>query len=100
MKGNLIGMYETYTRQSLPSKHYRELLGTSLVVFNANNSFLIESILKINVSQQTNWYKLIDLSSGDLKKYLDLVTQKTDNKTIEEQFNKLIIHRNRCKWRC
>ena len=39
-------MYESYSQQALPSKEYRELLGSSLCVFNSNNSFLIENILK------------------------------------------------------
>ena len=37
-------MYENYTRQALPSKKYRELLGSALCVFNANNAFVIENI--------------------------------------------------------
>ena len=41
MKGDSI-MYENYTRQSLPSKEYRELLGSAICVFNSNNSFIIE----------------------------------------------------------
>lgn len=39
-------MYEDYTRQSLPSKEYRELLGSALCVFNSNNAFIIENILR------------------------------------------------------
>jgi len=35
-------MYESYTRQALPSKNYRELIGTAICVFNSNNSFVIE----------------------------------------------------------
>ena len=37
-------MYEPYTRQSLPSKEYRELLGSALCVFSSNNGFIIENI--------------------------------------------------------
>ena len=39
-------MYENYTRQSLPTKEYRELLGSAICVFNSNNSFIIENILR------------------------------------------------------
>ena len=28
-------MYESYTRQALPSKKYRELIGTAICVFNS-----------------------------------------------------------------
>lgn len=43
-------MYEDYTRQSLPEKYYRELLGTALCVFNSNNAFIIETILRMDIS--------------------------------------------------
>ena len=33
-------MYEGYSRQALPQKKYRELLGSSLCVFNSNNQFV------------------------------------------------------------
>lgn len=39
-------MYESYTRQSLPTKKYRELLGSAMCVFCSNNAFLIENIIK------------------------------------------------------
>ena len=60
-------MYEKYTRQSLPSKKYRELLGSSITVFNSNNSFMIENYLKIETSNSFDWYSLIDMTSGRLK---------------------------------
>lgn len=51
-------MYEPYTRQSLPSKEYRELLGSALCVFSSNNGFIIENI--IHTSNAYDWYNLID----------------------------------------
>ena len=39
-------MYESYTRQSLPTKQYRELLGSAICVFNSNNAFIVENILR------------------------------------------------------
>ena len=59
-------MYEFYTRQALPDKEYRELLGTALCVFNSNNSFIIENILKNDIDKVYNWYELIDAESGKL----------------------------------
>ena len=41
-------MYEEYSRQALPSKKYRELLGSALCVFNSNNAFVIENILRVD----------------------------------------------------
>jgi len=59
-------MYEKNSRQALPSKEYRELLGTAICVFNSNNQFIIENILRNDVNSSYNWYELIDRSSGDL----------------------------------
>jgi len=41
-------MYEEYSKQALPSKKYRELLGSALCVFNSNNAFIIENILRVD----------------------------------------------------
>ena len=51
-------MYENYTRQALPSRKYRELLGAALCVFNANTQFIIENILA--KSPYISWYILLD----------------------------------------
>ena len=59
-------MYEKYTRQALPSKKYRELLGSALCVFNSNHAFIIENILREDISQKYNWWDLIDKTSGQL----------------------------------
>lgn len=59
-------MYENYTRQSLASKEYRELLGTAIYVFNTNNAFIIENILRNDKSKKYTWHNLIDLTSGKL----------------------------------
>lgn len=57
-------MYENYTRQALPSKKYRELLGAALCVFNANTQFIIENILAKLPSM--SWCTLTDESYGHL----------------------------------
>lgn len=62
-------MYEEYTRQALPSRKYRELLGSAICVFNSNNAFMIENILK-DANIQTTWYQFIDKESGELKSFL------------------------------
>ena len=58
-------MYEDYSRQVLPSKKYRELLGSAICVFNSNNQFVIENILHVD-SSKFNWYELTDMTSGEL----------------------------------
>lgn len=88
-------MYENYTRQSLPERDYRELLGTSLCVFNANNQFIIENILKIS-GDQHNWWELMDKTSGSIlhkvmiEQYGDIVPEN-----IIELFNILVEKRDR-----
>ena len=70
-------MYENYTRQSLPERNYRELLGTALCVFNANNQFIIENILKIS-GDQHNWWELMDKTSGSILHKVKYITQSND----------------------
>lgn len=82
-------MYEPYTRQSLPSKEYRELLGSALCVFSSNNGFIIENI--IHTSNAYDWYNLIDLESGKLKKSIaDTISRNTGNKDIEILFSEIV----------
>ena len=57
-------MYENYTRQSLPSRKYRELLGSALCVFNSNTQFVIDNLLYNKPSNL--WYELTDKMSGKL----------------------------------
>ena len=87
-------MYENYSRQALPTKSYRELLGSALCVFNSNNAFIIENILRCDDSQY-NWYRLMDLESGKLATPIkETITQKADE-AIATLFDELVIMRNR-----
>ena len=67
-------MYERYTKQSLPSKKYRELLGTAMSVFCSNNSFIIENIVRTD--NDYDWYELIDRVSGNLKDPIEKTISK------------------------
>ena len=88
-------MYEIYTRQALPERNYRELLGSAICVFNANNAFIIENILRTNGPDTYNWYSLIDLESGKMKQIIkETITGKLGRK-IEELFSRIIVKRNR-----
>lgn len=42
-------MYEEYSRQAVPKKDYRELLGSAICVFNSNNAFIIENVIREDV---------------------------------------------------
>ena len=86
-------MYEIYTRQSLPEKQYRELLGTALCVFNSNIAFVIENILRID--NASSWYQLMDKKSGELKKHVANTICKNGNQDIADAFADLIERRNR-----
>lgn len=87
-------MYEEYSRQALPSKKYRELLGTAICVFNSNNQFIIENILRMDNSKYS-WNTLIDRTSGQLSKPIqETITINSDTK-IAELFSLLVDKRNR-----
>lgn len=87
-------MYEFYTRQSLPTKKYRELLGSALFVFSSNNSFIIENIIKTDPSN--NWYELVDKESGRLKDFISkTISKKSKDNKIENLFLEIVRIRNR-----
>ena len=88
-------MYEKYTRQSLPSKRYRELLGSAICVFNSNNAFIIENILRFDENDAYNWYELIDKTSGSLSKDVKKVISEKFGDDIEVLFEELVDSRNR-----
>lgn len=88
-------MYESYTRQSLPERQYRELLGSALCVFNANNAFIVETILRCDDLNKYDWYHLIDLESGRLKGSVrETITLRCGNE-IEQLFVQVVVMRNR-----
>lgn len=88
-------MYENYSIQSLPERDYRELLGSALCVFNANNAFIIENILKIE-NDQHDWWELMDQTSGILLRKV-IIKQYSDKipKDIIDLFDSLVKQRNR-----
>ena len=88
-------MYEEYSKQVLPSKKYRELLGSALCVFNSNNSFIIENILRVD-NEHYNWFDLIDKTSGNLLPVIvETIISVTQNNKISMLFNELVNTRNR-----
>lgn len=88
-------MYEDYTRQSLPTRQYRELLGSAICVFNSNNAFIIENILKCDDLNKYDWHSLIDLESGRLRRSIhEVITSKCGDR-IETLFVGIVEMRNR-----
>ncbi|MDN6751087.1 MAG: selenium binding protein [Staphylococcus equorum] len=88
-------MHENYSRQALPSKKYRELLGSAICVFNSNNSFIIENILANDELNEYNWHELIDCTSGELSRPLKRTITKNSNTNITKKFEELFQIRNR-----
>ena len=88
-------MYEKYTRISLPTKEYRELLGSALCVFNSNFGFLIENILREDSENKYNWFRLIELEAGKLKQPIfDIITSQYGNE-IATLYDEIVDMRNR-----
>ncbi|WP_230199524.1 hypothetical protein [Bacillus testis] len=73
-------MYEEYSKQCLPSKEYRELIGSAICIFNSNNAFIIENILRNDESDKYNWHKLIDYPSGELSQPIKETITKISGK--------------------
>lgn len=88
-------MYESYTKQALPERHYRELLGSALCVFNFNNAFIIENILRCDDLHKYDWYQLIDKTSGNLKGSVHETITAKCGEEIERLFVRLIDMRDR-----
>lgn len=87
-------MYESYTRQALPSKEYRELLGSAICVFNSNNVFVIENILHTN-NDDFDWFSLIDKESGKLRASIKATITAVAGDEIEVLFAEIVEMRNR-----
>lgn len=88
-------MYENYTRISLPTKEYRELLGSALCVFNSNFGFIIENILREDSANKYNWFQLIDLEGGKLTKRIHDTLSSIHGDEIETLFAEIVDMRNR-----
>ncbi len=87
--------YKIDTRQSLPSEYYTVLLGVAICVFNSNNGFIIENILRNDNNKVYNWSDLIDMTSGKLSSPIKETITKNSNTDIAQKFSDLVEKRNR-----
>ncbi len=71
------------------------MLGSALCVFNANNAFVIENILRNDDKGKINWYSLVDLESGNLKPSIQETISRKCGTSIERLFSQLVQKRNR-----
>lgn len=70
-------------------------MGSALCVFNSNNSFIIENILRVD-NEHYNWFDLIDKTSGNLLPVIvETIISVTQNNKISMLFNELVNTRNR-----
>ncbi|CRL61159.1 selenium binding protein [Proteus vulgaris] len=90
-------MYEEYTTQALPSKKYRELLGTCFCVFNSNNNFVIENILRLDKDKDKkySWHILIDKETGQLLDDVKQTINQISGLEIADRFYEVMEMRNR-----
>lgn len=89
-------MYENYSRQAMPDKNYRELLGTAICVFNSNNAFIIENLL--NISNYHDWWNLMDQESGTIAEIMKSRRYKNafrGNEYLFQKWHNLVLNRNR-----
>ena len=78
----------------MPSKEYRELLGSAICVFNSNNAFVIENILHTN-NDDFDWFSLIDKESGKLRNSIKATITAVAGDEIEVLFAEIVEMRNR-----
>lgn len=82
-----------YTHQSLPDEEYCLLLGISISVFNSNNGFMIENILRLDPTK--DWHSLIDKGSGKIKQEMSCFLNSEVEEEITNLFSDIVEKRNR-----
>ena len=70
------------------------LIDKEVLIFNANNQFIIENILRVN-SVDYDWYDLIDKMSWELSWPIKNTITVNSNTEIACLFQKLVYQRNR-----
>ncbi|WP_368900795.1 selenium binding protein [Oceanobacillus oncorhynchi] len=88
-------MYEEYSKQALPNRKYRELLGSAMCVFNSNNNFIIENILNNDNKNKYKWSNLIGYTSGELSRPIKQTITRTSGTDVAIKFFEIIEMRNR-----
>lgn len=64
-------------------------------MFNSNNTFMIENILKYDEFEKYDWYHLIDLESGKIKRIVHEVISSKNGVELENLFETIVNMRNR-----
>ena len=71
------------------------MLGSALCVFNSNNAFIIENILKNDPTGIKSWFDLVDKESGNLKSDIRETITANYGDEVERQFEEIVDKRNR-----
>ncbi len=85
-----------YTRISLPTESYLNLLGIAISVFSSNFTFLIENIIRNDNQDLYNWHALID--ENKMSRIYDAINKTItpiQDDSIVEIFKEIIVRRNR-----
>ena len=64
-------------------------------MFNSNNAFVIEIILRISGEKNGSWFQLMDETSGSLGKIVRKVIEPKCGSEIPDLFSNLVDDRNR-----
>ena len=70
-------------------------MGSAICVFNSNNSFIIENILKHDIDSRYDWYELIDRVSGRLAEPIKETITKSSGKGVTTIYENAVLMRNR-----
>lgn len=71
------------------------MLGAALCVFNSNNAFVVEIVLRISGEENGSWSQLMDRTSGSLGKVVRKVIEPKYGPAIPDLFSDLVNDRNR-----
>lgn len=71
------------------------MLGAALCVFNSNNAFVVEIVLRISGEENGSWSQLMDRTSGSLGKAVRKVIEPKYGPAIPDLFSDLVNDRNR-----
>ena len=79
----------------LPKDDYTYLLGASLFVFDRINAFVVENLGYTGLTEELDWYHLIDAGQRSYVKHIRDYIDDELNTNIADQFGHLLDERNR-----
>ena len=83
------------TGKTLPKDDYTYLLGASLFVFEKVNTFVVENLGYTGLTEECDWYHLIDTAQCKYVKYIREYIDSELGTDIADRFRRLLDERNR-----